>query len=178
MKFLRSFFSFVLLFGFFHHVNADFQVGLDAYNAGEYQEAFQEWKVLAESGEARAQYNIAWMYNYGVGTLKDRSASVDWYKKSAEQGYIHAQYNLGNMYLRADIAEYEEAVYWFRRAAEQGDAPAQYNLGLMYANGKGVSKDICQCRIWIKKASENNDKHIQLLAKTFWEEHGLAELSC
>ena len=43
----------------------------------------------------------------------------------------------------------------------------------MYANGKGVTKDMAQCKIWIKKAAENNDAKIQVLAETFWKEQEL-----
>ena len=164
-----------LIIGINHISFADFEDGLTAYNSGDYTKAFQEWQILAEDGQERAQYNVAWMYAYGVGTLKDYKASVAWYKKAAEQDYVHAQYNLANMFLRGDVRNVEEAVYWFRRAAEQDDAPAQYNLGLMYANGKGVTKDMAQCKIWIKKAAENNDPKIRVLAETFWKEQELAK---
>jgi hypothetical protein len=175
MKLKTILLSLTLIFGISHISFADFEDGLTAYNSGEYTKAFQEWQILAEDGQVRAQYNVAWMYAYGVGTLKDYQASVAWYKKAAEQDYVHAQYNLANMYLRGDVKNDEEAVYWFRRAAEQGDAPAQYNLGIMYANGKGVTKDMAQCKIWIKKAAENNDPKIRVLAETFWKEQELAK---
>ena len=173
MKLKTILFTLTLVFGISNTSFADFNDGLIAYNSGDYTKAFQEWQILAEHGQVRAQYNVAWMYAYGVGTLKDYGASVAWYKIAAEQGYVHAQYNLANMYLRGDIRNDEEAVYWFRRAAEQGDAPAQYNLGLMYANGKGVTKDMAQCKKWIRKAAENSDAKIRVLAETFWNEQEL-----
>ena len=175
MKLKTILLSLTLIFGISHISFADFEDGLAAYNSGDYTKAFQEWQILAEDGHVRAQYNVALMYAYGVGTLKDYQASVAWYKKAAEQDYVHAQYNLANMYLRGDVRNDEEAVYWFRRDAEQGDAPAQYNLGIMYANGKGVTKDMAQCKIWIKKAAENNDPNIRVLAETFWKEQELAK---
>ncbi len=103
MKLKTILLTLTFIFGISNTSFADFEDGLTAYNSGDYTKAFQEWKILAEDGQVRAQYNIAWMHAYGVGTLKDYQASVGWYMKAAEQGYVHAQYNLANTYLRGDV---------------------------------------------------------------------------
>ena len=89
---------FLLSFSLIGISNADFNDGLDAYNAGDHKTALQEWLALAEQGEVRAQYNVGWMNAYGIGTLQDYEQAVNWYRKSADQGFVHAQFNLGNMY--------------------------------------------------------------------------------
>ena len=44
----------------------DFMKGLDAYNAGDYATALQEWRPLAEQGHADAQgYGLRFMYATG-----------------------------------------------------------------------------------------------------------------
>ena len=70
----------------------DFNKGLKAYNSGDYEEAFNEWKPLAVQGNAVAQNNIGNLYNSGKGALKDRAQALKWYRLSAKQGYSNAQF--------------------------------------------------------------------------------------
>ena len=72
------------------------------------------------------------MYDKGYGVAQSYTEAVNWYRKSAEQGFAEAQYNLGLMYFNGDgVAQnYTEAAKWYRKAAEQGYAKAQYNLGI------------------------------------------------
>ena len=53
------------------------------------------YRRAAEQGNARAQRNLGWMFQYGRGVTKDDSQAVLWYRKSAEQGNASAQRNLG-----------------------------------------------------------------------------------
>jgi TPR repeat protein len=43
-------------------VSQDFQVGLDAFDRGDYATALREWTPLAEQGHAGAQRNLGFMY--------------------------------------------------------------------------------------------------------------------
>jgi TPR repeat protein len=118
----------------------DFDKGLAASQAGDYATALQEWRPLAEQGNAQAQWSLGYMYGNGLGVIQDYAEAANWYRKAAEQGEALAQYNLGIMYDNGlgVIQDYAEAVDWYRKAAEQGEALAQYNLGSMYATGLGV----------------------------------------
>ena len=49
----------VLLFGMSGSSVADFDDGWVASEKGDYKKALNEWKPLAEQGDARAQYNLA-----------------------------------------------------------------------------------------------------------------------
>ena len=42
----------------------DFDAGLRAYNAGDYQTALKEWRPLAEKGDARAQHFLGNAYEW------------------------------------------------------------------------------------------------------------------
>jgi len=46
----------------------DFQKGWDAYNAGDFATAIQEWTPLAVAGDASAQYNLGVTYRSGEST--------------------------------------------------------------------------------------------------------------
>ena len=61
------------------------------------------------------------MYKYGNGVTKDYKKAVDWYTKSAEQGYASGQWNLGVMYQNGDgvTMDKSKAVEWYTKAAEQ-----------------------------------------------------------
>lgn len=75
---------------------ADFDKGLAAAKRGDFGTALREWKPLAEQGNARARYNLGWMYANGRGVPQDHKAAAKWHKLAAEQGIAHAQNSLGN----------------------------------------------------------------------------------
>ena len=43
----------------------DFAAGQSAYDAGDYATALQEWRPLAEQGDAEAQFMLGFMYDDG-----------------------------------------------------------------------------------------------------------------
>ena len=135
----------------------DLQKGSAAYNAGDYATALQEWKPLAEAGEAFVQSFVGTLYENGQGVLQDYAEAVKWYRLAAEQGYARAQYNLGNMYDEGQGVpqDYAEAVKWYRLAADQGYDTAQSSLGIMYQYGQGVLQDNVMAHMWYNTASAN-----------------------
>ncbi len=158
----------VLLFGISGSGITDFNDGVNAYQKGDYKTAFNEWKPLAEQGDARAQYNLGLMHANGEGMLRDEKEAVKWYRKAAEQGDAEAQYNLGLMYDK--LWDLKEAVKWLLKAAEQGDVDAQLHLGWRYANGDNFRRNASKAKYWTKKAYENPnaDTEIVELAEENW----------
>jgi TPR repeat protein len=69
-----------------------------AYQAGDYATALQEWKPLAEAGDAVAQFSLGYIYQNGDGVLQGYAEAVRWYRLAADQGNAFAQTNLGLMY--------------------------------------------------------------------------------
>ena len=55
------------------------------------------------------------------------------------------------------IGQYENSFRLFLEAAEQGHSEAQYYVGDMYYEGLGVSVDMGESFIWMKKAAENGN---------------------
>ena len=68
-------------------LSADFQKGQTAYRSGDYATAMQEWKPLAEQGDAIAQNNLGLMYSKGQGVPLDFKTAVKWFRLAAEHGY-------------------------------------------------------------------------------------------
>ena len=122
---------------------ADLKEGVAAYEAGNLPLAFKEFRAGAEKGEADCQFNVALMYEKGIGVAKDEKEAVVWYRKSAEQGNSNAQFNLGVLHEngRGCAVDFAQANQWYRKAAVQGDALAIGNLGMLYLRGDGVKAD-------------------------------------
>ena len=102
-------------------------------NAGTSQEEvikFEDYKSRAETGDAKAQYNLGFCYSNGIGVVKNPVTAVIWWRKSADQGFAEAQHNLADCYAFGDgvTKDYVQAAYWYRKAAEQGFAWSQFNL--------------------------------------------------
>ena len=137
----------------------EFDAGLDAYQRGDYAQALNEWRPLAEQGDARAQHKLGYMYRFGQGVAQDFGAAVTWWRQAAGQGYAKTQNNLGAMYFfgQGVAQDFGEAAKWWRQAAEQGYAKAQASLGNMYAEGWGVAQDDGAAVKWLRMAAEQGD---------------------
>ena len=77
---------------------AYFEAGVAAYEVNNLPLAYQEFLAAAREGHADAQFNVAMMYEQGIGVGKDEQEAVAWYGESAEQGNSAAQFNLGVLY--------------------------------------------------------------------------------
>lgn len=120
--------------------SADFEKGLAAYQANDLPLAYKEFKASADEGHADSQFNVALMYENGIGVEKDTKQALAWYGKSAAQGNAAAQYNLAVFYEngRGTAVDFAKAREWYRKAAAQGDPLAIGNLGMLYVRGDGV----------------------------------------
>ena len=139
----------------------EYSKGNDAYQAGDYATALEEWRPLAEQGDVIAQLGLALMYANGHGVLQDHAEAVRWYRLGAEQGFAPAQFNLGLSYYigQGVLQDYTEAVRWYRLAAAQGLAHAQASLGDMHYHGRGVLKDFVVAHMWYNIASANGHEN-------------------
>jgi len=64
----------------------DFQDGLDAYNRKDYTVAYENWKPLAEQGDARAQFCLGVMYINGYGVPKNYIQAHMWLNLAGVDG--------------------------------------------------------------------------------------------
>jgi TPR repeat protein len=137
-------------------VQAAFDEGVRAYDAGDFTAAYNAWLPLARSGDLAAQRNIGHLYETGRGVPADPKEAAVWYRKAAEDGFSRAQANLANLYLKGEGVPQDdrEAALWFHKAALQGHAVAQYNLGAMYEQGRGVERDPARALGWLMLAAK------------------------
>ena len=114
-------------------VAGEFEVGLKAYQSGNFAEAARSLGTAATAGDARAQAALGLMYDQGKGVPRDVAKAIQLFRKSASQGHKIGQYSLGVAYARGrgvpvDLAQ---ARSWYELAAAQGLGGAQMNLGAM-----------------------------------------------
>jgi len=136
---------------------AGFDEAVAAANDGKYALAFEEFSVLAEQGDARAQQALAWIYYEGQGRQRDYEKAVYWYRKAADQGNVTAQINLAQMYAygKGVAQDFAKAAQWWEKLAEQGDSKAQSALAGLYYQGAGVKQDIAKAlALWSEAAKQ------------------------
>jgi len=127
-----------------------------APSASDDAKTLQEYRLLAEQGDAFAQLALGIMYDQGQDVSQDATEAAKWYRLAADQGNVDAQFQLGMLYRkgRGVSQDATEAAQWYRLAAEQGNADAQYHLGVMYRKGQGVSQDKSEAAKWYQLAAE------------------------
>ncbi|MCG8491076.1 MAG: hypothetical protein MI743_05645 [Sneathiellales bacterium] len=139
---------------------AGFEEAVEAYEAGDYKKAHDEWLPLAEDKDPAAMRNLGHLYRRGLGVEQDYAKALVWYKRAAEMGFDRAQANVGTMYLKGQGVpqDYVEAAEWFTKAARNGHTIAQYNLGVMHEFGKGVEKSKTKALAWYNLAAKAGHK--------------------
>ena len=123
--------------------NANFEAGIAAYHANDLPLAYKKFLAAAKEGHVDSQFNVALMYERGIGVGKDGKEAVVWYDKAASQGNAAAQFNLGVLYEngRGTKIDFVRANEWYRKASVQGDALAIGNLGMLYVRAQGVKEN-------------------------------------
>src|SRR5579862_7086165 len=131
---------------------ADYDKGLAALRLGEYAVSIDEWQKSAEAGDARSQYGLGYLYQFGLGTAPDNTQAKDWYEKAAAQNVPDAQFALGLMYESgaAGKRDLKQAMELYRKAAASGHSTqADYALGRIYLRGQGgVARDETEAVKW------------------------------
>ena len=123
---------------------ATLKEAMEAMNDGDYSFAAEEFNRLIEKEKnGEALYQLAKMYDEGLGVKKDELKASQLFRQAAEQKNDKAALKLGNAFYLGEGEEknYDEAFKWYSIAAEQGSYLAQYNVGLMYEDGSGVKSD-------------------------------------
>jgi tetratricopeptide (TPR) repeat protein len=148
-------------------VRAEYQAGLDAYLAGDYDTAIREWQAVVESPpnsvppaeRAETLYAIGILFWMGLGVEQDIYESASWLVLAAEMNHSGAQNKLGYLYSTGQGVKQSdfEAFKWWQMAANQGDADAQYNLGVLYRDGLGVEPNPDESLKWFREAASNGD---------------------
>ena len=92
--------------------------------------------------------------------------AVDWYRKSADQGYAPAQRALAYMFEQGMGVNQDmnQAFAWYRKAADGGDAEGEYKTGwsLDVDSGDVDSTAMATAVEWYRKSAEQNNHAAQM----------------
>ncbi len=112
-------------------------------------------RTAAESGDARAQFEIGAILTEGHVVEQDFAQAAAWYERSAAQGFAPAQYRLGSLYEggRGVERDMELARLWYQRAAEAGNRMSMHNLASLYAGGELETQDFAAAAHWFEEAA-------------------------
>lgn len=142
----------------------DFEKGVAAYEAGDFETALRELTPVAEEGFKGAQFYLGQMYIAGQGVQQDEVEAERWLRLAAEQDDALSQVMLGLIFSKSESIEQNEveAIYWFRQAANQDFPFAQLILGGRYENGNGVPQDYAEATRLYRLAAEKGLARAQL----------------
>ena len=154
--------------------DAETQMAVADYNAGNFPTALKEFRDAAEHGSRLAEFNYAMMLLNGEGTQANVEEGKKWLRKAADANMSHAQYVYGKMYDDGDFVTRDpaEAHRWFLKAAEQGHVQAELALANQFLDGRGTTRDNKQAFVWYKKAAEGGDMTAQYVTGSFYERGG------
>ena len=129
------------------------------------ENAFKYYDSSANTGYARAQANLGYCHDIGLGTEKNLAKAKRWYGEAAKQGNLVGQLNYAQKLLNEGIgAKNRDSILkarsWFEKALVQNARlkEAAYGIGLSYAKIPGAKEeDLGTARNWLLKA-ENHPK--------------------
>lgn len=149
-------------------VRAYVQQQLEMYQRGEgapdghRAQTSQDFNALvaeANSGEAKAIYRVGQALERGLGTSRNVSAALDWYKRAAEINYPPAFSAIGDIY-RENHAE----------ASGGGFFDKIKNRFSSNSNDSGIVKDDVEARAWYQKGIALRDSRSFKAMSEFYQQ--------
>ncbi|WP_018149172.1 peptidoglycan-binding protein [Henriciella marina] len=138
---------------------AQYLVGEQALEAGDYTSGPTMIRRAAEQGLAAAQYRFAKLHESGLGVPRDLEMARQWTEQAASGGNVKAMHDLAVYYAEGEGGPqtYTGAAEWFRKAADYGVTDSQYNLAVLYEAGLGVSENPTEALYWYAVAASQGD---------------------
>lgn len=134
-----------------------------SYEAGQYEQALEEFTYLADEQNATALYYMGQMYMNGQGVDKDTNKATEFFQKSDALGNQQATAALAKLVYYDDSIEnnHEIGLEYLKKSAYNGNVDALYELGEIYSNGTGVEKDYTYAFGYYLMAAMKGDKRAQ-----------------
>ncbi|NWR54774.1 DELE protein, partial [Bucorvus abyssinicus] len=114
-------------------------LGIESMRAGRYGMAYTCFKLAADRGYSKAQFNVGLCYEHGRGTEKDLEKAALYYCRAASSGHPMAQYRYARYLLRHRPGDgwdgHQKAVTLLEQAAMSRIIEAQAYLGVFYMRG-------------------------------------------
>ena len=116
---------------------------------------FSFQQKVAKTGNAKAQFKLAYMYEIGRGTKKDINKAKQWYKKAAVKNFKAANHRL--IFIDVKTAGFKsQHKSWLKSLIEEskkGDDNLQFLLANMHEKGIGVKRNLKQAHHYYKAST-------------------------
>ncbi|MEM9247200.1 MAG: caspase family protein [Pseudomonadota bacterium] len=102
------------------------------------EEAYALFKRAADAGSAVAQFELAKLYEQGIGVPQNNEQARSYFRRSAESGFPDALNDMGFMHFQGGLGfpiDRQVALSYFRRAADARHPEAQYNFAALIDDG-------------------------------------------
>ncbi|KFW94079.1 Death ligand signal enhancer, partial [Phalacrocorax carbo] len=114
-------------------------LGIESMRAGHYRIGYTCFKLAADRGYSKAQFNVGLCYEHGRGTEKDLEKAAFYYYHAASSCHAMAQYRYAKYLLHHrpenEWGGHQKAVAFLEQAAMAGITEAQAYLGVFYMKG-------------------------------------------
>lgn len=144
-----------------------------AYQSGEgvpknARKAFELYRLLADSGNAKAIVKLALCYQAGYGVLEDDQKAIELLESAVAKSGGRAEFYLGCAHSDGEGVpqDFEQAYSWWLKSARKGIAEAQGNVAICHAEGLGIAASDIRAYAWasiahaggLSSASDVKDK--------------------
>ncbi len=138
------------------------------------KETLPDWCLLAEDGDAEAQYQVAqWFLTHSAKTSKQDAER--YLQMAVEQGHPEACLALAKQRLK--VKRYEEAMELLNNAADCALPEAMDLLAQCYGHGLGTEKNLQKAEEWFISAAERGGGEQMLALALRFAEGNLVEES-
>lgn len=138
------------------------------------EKAFKLFQQASKAGSVPAEFNVAFCYYYGEGTIANYSEAYRLFKEQYLKKEKKASYYLGSMFLYGQGVEkdYKKAIEYLTEAKGNGMGIADVILGYCYAKGLGVEKNVSYGLSLLVPSANKNDILAQLYVADIYNEQG------
>ncbi|KYO23803.1 death ligand signal enhancer isoform X2 [Alligator mississippiensis] len=147
-------------------------LGIRSIKAGHYRAAYICFKLAADQGYNKAQFNVGLCYEHGRGTKTALGKAALYYRHAARSGHLKAQYRYARCLLhygsKAEKADLQKARTLLEQAAAAGLMEAQAYLGVLYMKGMFPAKQKALKYLWL--AAKNGDSQSRYHVGVCYEE--------
>jgi len=134
-----------------HAQQPSVKAGIDAWQSGDYATAINNWRPLAEKGDADAAFNLGQAYRLGRGVVVNLGAAQTWLERAADKNHLDAQTTLGLLLFQN--GNRAGGLRWLKTAAERGEPRAMLVYGTALYNGDGVARDPVKAYAYVSRSA-------------------------
>ena len=127
--------------------------------------AFSLYQQAASQGHPKAMYELAQLYQKGLGTATDHQSAFNWFKKATEAGYEDAWGYLGLFYKNGEVEaqNFKQAYNCFAKGHVAGSGFCTYLLGFMIYKGLGCKQDYSAAVKLFKESSSKGNLYARYM---------------